>query len=61
MLPLVSNVIGLAFLSLVFKTVCCVLCTEDYSYFYKLYTIKFHSGFGGLSLYCLRGSILSGG
>lgn len=61
MLPLVSNVIGLAFLSLVFKTVVYFVQKTTTQYFYKLYTIKFHSGFGGLSLHCLRGSILSGG
>lgn len=48
-------VVGLTFFSVVFKTSCCLLCTEEYySCFYKLYVIKFHSGFGGLSHHCLR-------
>lgn len=54
MVRLVSLVVGLTFLSVVFKT-SCLLCTDEYySCFYKLYVIKFRSGFGGLSHHCLR-------
>lgn len=54
MVRLVSPVVGLTFLSVVFKT-SCLLCTEEYCFcFYKLYVIKFRSGFGGLSHHCLR-------
>lgn len=56
MVPFVSCVVvGLTFLSVVFKT-SCLLCTEEclLPWFYQLYVIKFQYGFGGLSHHSLR-------